>query len=461
MNVPIMKKFSVLFAGFVLILSMHASTAKAQEKVIIDQVVGVIGTSAILESDLINQKRQMESQGEDLGPQGLCMVFDEMLYQKLLYNQALIDSVEVGDDQVEMVLERRLRFFIQQIGSREKLEAYYGKSIEELKDEFRVIVREQELSRSMEANITENVSVTPSEVRSFFRNLPEDSIPMVESEIVLAQIMKKPPVRPEEIKIVKDRLEEFRERILQGESFNTLAILYSEDPGSARRGGELGFYGRGELFPEFEAIAYGLRPGEVSDIVETKAGYHIIQMIERRGEQINVRHILLTPKVTPQDLMEARHELDSIKTLITSGEMTFEEAALKFSDDPGRMNRGLMVNPYTGTSRFRTEDLDPNLFFIIDKLEIGELSNPVPMTTEDGEQAFRLVKLVDRTKAHRANLDEDYDFIQELALEKKKMKVIKNWISKKLPSTYVYIHEKYQDCDFEFGWVEKGPSASK
>ncbi|MFO7977918.1 MAG: peptidylprolyl isomerase, partial [Bacteroidales bacterium] len=355
-----MKKFSVLFAGFVLILSMHASTAKAQEKVIIDQVVGVIGTSAILESDLINQKRQMESQGEDLGPQGLCMVFDEMLYQKLLYNQALIDSVEVGDDQVEMVLERRLRFFIQQIGSREKLEAYYGKSIEELKDEFRVIVREQELSRSMEANITENVSVTPSEVRSFFRNLPEDSIPMVESEIVLAQIMKKPPVRPEEIKIVKERLEEFRERILQGESFNTLAILYSEDPGSARRGGELGFYGRGELFPEFEAIAYGLRPGEVSDIVETKAGYHIIQMIERRGEQINVRHILLTPKVTQEDLMEARHELDSIKTLITSGEMTFEEAAIKFSDDPGRMNRGLMVNPYTGTGRFRTEDLEPN-----------------------------------------------------------------------------------------------------
>jgi peptidyl-prolyl cis-trans isomerase SurA len=451
-----MKKLSVLFSGFVLMFLMLASIySQSQNNVVIDQVIGVVGNSAILESDVINQQRQMQSQGMDIGTNAFCDIFDEMLYQKLLYNQAVLDSVVVSDDQVEQVLERRLRFFIQQIGSREKLEAYYGKSINELKDEFREIVREQELSRTMEAKITQNVSVTPSEVRRFFNNLPEDSIPMVESELVLAQIVKNPPVSPEEKASVRARLEEFRQRVLQGERFNTLAVLYSEDPGSARRGGELGFYSRGELMPEFEAVAFSLRPGEVSEIVETQAGYHIIQMIERRGEMINVRHILLQPKLSPLELMEARNKLDSVKTLIQSGEMTFEEAALRFSDDPGRINQGLLVNPYTGTTRFHPEDLEPNLFFVVDNLEEGQMAGPVPMTTEEGQQAFRLVKLVSRTDAHRANMVDDYDFIQQLALQRKEHQAIRNWINRKLPSTYVFVHEKYRDCNFEFNWLKK------
>ncbi len=448
-----MKNFQISIVSFFAVI-FFASPVVSQEKVIIDQVIAVVGNSAILESDIVNQRRQLQGQGIDLGPNPDCTLLDDMLFQKLLYNQALLDSLEVSDEQIEQVLDRRLRYFIAQIGSRERLEAYYGKTLDELKEEFRDIVREQELSQQMEAKITRNVAVTPSEVRSFFDRLPEDSIPMVESEIVMGQIVKMPPVQPEEIASVRNRLEEFRQRVINGENFSTLAILYSEDPGSARRGGELGFFGRGELYPEFEAAAFGLRPGEMSEIVETQAGFHLIQMIERRGEQFNVRHILLQPKVSPVDLMAARQELDSIRTLIMNGEMTFEEAAWRFSDDPGKINQGLMINPYTGTTRFRTEEIEPNLFFVIDRLEVGEISSPVGMVTEEGQQAFRIVKLISRTEPHRANLQQDYDFIQQLALEEKKRRAIQAWINRRLPNTYVFVHERFRDCDFELDWVK-------
>jgi peptidyl-prolyl cis-trans isomerase SurA len=427
----------------------------AQEKVIIDQVVAVVGNSAILKSDLFNQQRQLESQGITLGSNPQCELLDEMLYQKLLFNQAVIDSIEVSDQQVEQILERRLRFFIQQIGSREQLEAYYGKTIEELKDEFRPLIREQELSQMMEAQITRNIRVTPSEVRSFFNSLPPDSIPTVESETELAQIVIKPSVEQEEIAETNRRLNEIRERIIQGESFSTMAILYSEDPGSARRGGELGFYGRGELYPEFEATAFGLRPGEISEIIETQAGYHIIQMIERRGEQINVRHILIQPKISPLQLSNARNKLDSIRRLITSEELTFAEAALKFSDDPGKVNGGIMINPFTNTTRFKNDEIDQNLFFVIDRLDEGEISSPVPMMTEEGKQAFRIVKVNKRIDAHVASLDGDYDYIQQLALNRKKMKAVQDWIKRRIGNTYISINENYLNCDFSIQWTDR------
>jgi peptidyl-prolyl cis-trans isomerase SurA len=445
----LIKNFSILiitvwFAG--------AFTLQAQNKVVIDQVVAVVGNSAILRSDIHNQLRQMESQGVNFQGNPMCEMLDEMLYQKLLFNQAVIDSIEVSDAQVEQVLERRLRFFIHQIGSREQLEAYYGKSIEDIKDEFRPLVREQELSQLMEAQITRNVKVTPSEVRRFFNSIPTDSIPIVESELELAQILISPGFDSEEIQDTRRRLNEFRERILKGENFNTLAILYSEDPGSARKGGELGFYGRGELFPEFEATAFSLRPGEISEVIETDAGYHILQLIERRGEQINVRHILLRPKVSPLQLTKARNKLDSIRRLILNEEITFAEAALKFSDDPGKINQGVMINPYTNTPRFKTDEIEPNLFFVVDKLNVGEMTNPMPTMTEDGKQAFRIVMVRNRVDAHPATLDGDYDFIQQLALNQKKMKSVQNWINTRLATTYVFINEEFRSCDFAIPW---------
>ena len=448
------KQVYIPFIWWFFIALVFPVPLQAQERVVIDQVIAVVGNSAVLESDVVNQRRELEAQGMQFGSDPMCAILDDVLYQKLLYNHAKLDSIEVSEDQVEQVLDRRLRFFIQQIGSRERLEAYYGKSIDELKEEFRDIVREQELSQRMEAKITENVQVTPSEVRRFFNNLHPDSIPMVESEMVMAKLVKMPPVRNEEIDLVKTRLEEFRNRVLQGESFATLAILYSDDPGSARRGGELGFYSRGDLYPEFEAIAFGLRPGEISEVVETQAGYHIIQMIERRGEQINVRHILLQVKVSPEDLAKARAKLDSIRRVINAGDITFDEAVEKYSDHPSKINRGLMVNPYTGTNRFRTEEIEPSLFFAVDRLEVGDVSAPLPMTTDEGRQAFRLVKLVSRIDAHQANLQEDYDLIQQLALQQKQQKVVRQWIDRKLESTYVFVHEQFRRCDFDLEWVK-------
>jgi peptidyl-prolyl cis-trans isomerase SurA len=445
----VFRKFSL---SSILFLALVLGTL-AQGPVNIDKVVAVVGNSAILKSDLYNQKRQLESQGVTFGATPLCGLLDEMLYQKLLFNQAVIDSIEVSNMQVEQVLERRLRYFIQQIGSREQLEAYYGKTIEELKDEFRPLIREQELSQRMEAQITRNVRITPAEVRHFYRNLPADSIPVVESEMELSHIVIMPKIDADEKSEVKRRLEEIRQRILRGESFSTMAILYSEDPGSARKGGELGFYNRGELDPEFEATAFSLRPGEISDVFESQFGMHFMQLIERRGEQINVRHILMMPKVSPSQLAAARSRLDSIRNVITAGDMTFAEAAARFSDDPSRTNGGIMVNPFTTTTRFKNTEIDQNLFFVVDRLEKDQISNPVPMMTEDGKQAFRILMVRDRIEAHTATLEGDYDFIQQLALEKKKSAVVRDWVNNKIGSTFIFINEEFTSCNFSAAWT--------
>ena len=448
-----MNLIKVLFLSIICLVSIAEKTS-SQDAAIIDQVVAVVGNSAILRSDLHNQKRQLESQGLTFRGDALCELLDDMLYQKLLFNQAIIDSVEISDMQVEQVLDRRLRFFIQQIGSREQLEAYYGKTIDELKDEFRPMVREQELSQLMESRITRNVRVTPAEVRRFYNNLHPDSIPIVESEVELKQIVIKPEVDPEEIAETQSRLDDIRERILKGESFSTMAILYSEDPGSARRGGELGFYGRGELYTEFEATAFGLRPGEVSEIIETQAGFHIIQMIERRGEQINVRHILMQPKVSPLQLSRARSKLDSVRTAIMDEEISFTEAALTYSDDPGKISGGVMVNPYTNTTRFKNDEIDPNLFFAIDDLEVGEITRPQPMLTEEGRQAFRIVKVNHRIEAHPATLDGDYDFVQQLALNQKKREMVRKWVNNRIGSTFIIINDEFLNCNFSSPWTD-------
>ncbi len=443
-----------IWLTLLILINISVTYSFGQQKVIIDQVIAVIGNSAILESDIIEQRRMLEAQGIDLGRNPDCVLLDDIMFQKLLFNQAIIDSIEISESMVDQEIERRMRYFIQQIGSRERLEEYYGKSIEELREEFRQPIREQQISRRMEAEITRNVNVTPSEVRAFFENIAEDEIPMVESELALAKILIEPRIEDHEIKAVKDRLEGFRQRILDGESFNTLAILYSDDAGSARRGGELGFYGRGDLHPEFEAVAFSLRPGEISEIVETRSGFHIIQLIARRGEQINVRHLLLQPKPSPIVEEEARNKLDSLRRVIMRGDISFADAARKYSDHPSGLNGGQMLNPFTGTTRFRSEDLEPNLFFIVDRLEVGEISRPIQTMTDDGKQAFKIVIVRDRIEPHRANLQQDYDFIQKLALQEKKNIAVKKWVERRLQTTFVRIHENYIDCDFDINWLQ-------
>ena len=345
-----------------------------------------------------------------------------------------------------------MRYFIAQLGSRERFEEYYGKSVEEFKEEFKKDIENQLKVETTQQAIVADVAVTPSEVKSFFRSIPVDSIPLVNSIVEIGEIMRSPEVSLDQKLLIKDRLRGLRERVMEGESFATLAILYSEDPGSAKKGGELGFYGRGELYKEFEAVAFKLEENEVSDIVETKAGFHILQLIERKGDYVNVRHILLKTKVSPIDLARAKAYLDTVADLIKSDSISFDEAVLEYSDGENKNSGGLLINPMTGTTGFEVSDLDPQVSFVIDKLQVGETSIPVLMETEDGKEAYRLLYLKKRSLPHRANLQEDYNKIQEWALMDKQSKVFQEWVKKKARKTYIRVNEKFQDCEFEHDW---------
>jgi peptidyl-prolyl cis-trans isomerase SurA len=278
---------------------------------------------------------------------------------------------------------------------------------------------------------------------------------MIKTEYQIAEIIKKPPVSVDERLRIKEQLMELRKRILAGENFGTMAILYSEDPGSAKKGGELGFYGRGQLYPEFEAVAFKLKEGEISNVLETEAGYHIIQMIERKGDYINVRHILLIPKVSPLDLANAKSELDSVARLIRSDSIAFEIAVEQFSDGDNKNNGGLLINEYTMGNTFEAEQLDPQVSFTIEKMEVGELSNPVPMKTSEQKDAYRLLFLKSKTLPHKANLKDDYARIQQWALQDKQMKAINKWIDEKASGTYVRVVDEYQSCAFIHTWNKK------
>lgn len=437
-----------------LFLMLAINPTKAQQPALIDQVVAVVGKNAIFQSDIENQYIQLRLQRGISGSASeiRCGILEDMLFQKLMLNQAELDSITVTDDQVEQEMERRLRYFINELGSQEKLESYYNKTIVEIKNELRRMVKDQMLGQKVQEEIMSKVVVTPQEVRQHFKNLAKDSIPVVPAEYEIAQIVKRPPVSVEEKMEIKEKLNGLRKRILAGERFSTLAILYSEDPGSAKKGGELGFYGRGELYPEFEAVAFKLREGEVSEIVETQAGFHIIQMIGRRGDYVNVRHILMMTKVSPHALEKAKNELDSLLRLIRIDSITFEKAVEKFSDEENKNTGGFLLNAYTGGVRFEAEALDPQVSFVIEKLKPGEISEPVPMKTEDGKDAYRLLKLMLKTTPHQANLKDDYNRIAEWALSQKKQKSVNEWIRSKSKNAFVNIHPEYQQCHFEFNW---------
>jgi peptidyl-prolyl cis-trans isomerase SurA len=426
----------------------------AGEGTVIDQVIAVIGSNIVLQSDLQAQFEQYRAESGIQGTEASmkCFLLKSMIYQKLLMNQAELDSVEVTDGQVESELDRRLRYYISLVGSQEKFEEFYQKSVVDFKEELREEVRELIMVQNVQQTLTENVKVTPTEVRSFYKSIPTDSLPYMNSKLSLAQIVKMPPVNKEEVERVKNKLQEIRYRVLNGENFATLAILYSEDPGSSKQGGELGLFGRGQMFPEFEAAAFSLDKGEVSEIVKTDAGYHILQSIERRGEYVNVRHILLRPKVSPTDLYTAKTELDSIAGLIEKGTFTFEEAVVKFSDDPSKNNGGLLINPMSNTSLWESDELDPKVFFVIDKLAVGELSAPVQFQTQDGKDAYRILLMKDRTEPHQANLKQDYDFLQESALQKKQQEELDKWVMEKVENTYIQVNDEYRDCQFFRDW---------
>ena len=449
------------------LLSMQVFAQKQSQ--VVDKIVAVVGKNVILQSDVENQYMQYRLQGGAEGSyQSLhCEILESLLFQKLMLNQAEMDSLTIEDDVVDAEMTRRISGYMAGFGSQEKMEAYFGKTMPEIKDELRPIIKDGMLQEQVMAKIIENVVVTPSEVKSFYKNMPQDSIPMVSPEYEIAQIVKRPPVSIDEKLEVKDRLYQIRKRILSGESsFSTMAILYSEDPGSARKGGELGLTGKGEWAPAFETAAFNLREGEISEVIETEFGFHIIQLIERRDDMVNCRHILLTAKVPVEALEKAKNELDSVATLIHSGEMTFDEACKKFSDDDTKNNGGYILNPATAGNRISVTDLQEleqypqyaefkNLAFVISRLEEGEFSEPVPMYTRDSQDAYRIVMVKKKVEAHKANLTDDYNLIQGWALEQKKQQAREKWIREKANKAYIRIDENFADCEFNFDWTQK------
>jgi peptidyl-prolyl cis-trans isomerase SurA len=451
------KKIHFILIIVVILSGAYKTMAQFEGDSIIDGVIAVVGSKMILKSDIESQYLEFRMQGGIQGTASTmkCQILENMVMQKLLVNQAEIDSITVTDAMVENEMDNRMRYFISQVGSPEKLEEYFQKSIVEIKNDMREIIRENLLIREVQSKINQNINITPSEVKAYFRKLPKDSIPEISSEVEIGIIVKQPAISEAERQEVKERLRGLRERVQKGDDFSTLAVLYSEDPGSARKGGELGMFKRGEMRPEFEAAAFKLKPGEVSDVVETEDGYHIIQMIERRGEYINVRHILLQPQVSTANLTEAKDLLDSVANLIMLKKLTFAEAVVKFSDDPSKNNGGLMINQATGDSKFELSQLDPKIFFVIDKLKVGEISAAVIYKTDRGKDEYRLYFLKERTAPHKANLENDYAKIQEIALNQKRTTIMNDWYANKAAKTYIRINPPYNECKFQYGWFKQ------
>jgi len=427
---------------------------------VIDEVVWVVGDEAILKSDIEVHKISMEMEGKTLTEEEACQIPEELALQKLFLHQAAIDSIEVSEAEINQGVEQRINYWIQdpRVGSKERLEAMQKKSISQLRQEMHDEYKNQMLTQRMQQKLVENLKVSPAEVRAYFKNLPEDSLPQIPTQVEVQLLTLTPRIAPEEINRVKDQLREYTERVTKGEtSFATLARFYSEDPGSARQGGELGYTGRGMLDPAFAAVAFNLTdPKKISKIVETEFGFHIIQLIDRRGEKINCRHILLKPNISQEAVEETKIRLDSVAKEIRNGKYTFETAVAYVSDDKGtRSNNGLMVNASENaqTSRFKMKDLPSEVARVVEGMKVGDVSDAFEMTNSKGKKVVALVKLKDRLDAHRSTITEDFQAMKDIVLAQRRAETLKKWVADKIKDTYVRMSPEYENCKFVYeGW---------
>lgn len=432
------------------------------ERNVIDEVLWVVGDEPILKSDIEVTRLTGEADGIRWDENSDCRIPEQIAVQKLFIHQAILDSVEVTESEIAQGIEQRINYMIQNpmIGSREKLEAYYRKSLTQIRQDMHDEYKNQMLMQRMQENLVSDLSVSPAEVRAYFRHLPADSVPMVPTTVEVQIITQTPKIKQEETNRVKDELRNFTERVTNGEtSFSTLARLYSEDPGSARQGGELGYTGRGMLDPAFSAVAFNLTdPRKISKIVETEFGYHIIQLIDKRGDKINCRHILLKPRVDREEVEHAKQRLDSIAADIRDGKFTFDAATAYISDDKDtKNNNGLMVNSTESarTSRFAMKELPTEVARAVETLSVGEISPAFEMVNSRGKTVCAIVKLKSRTDAHRATITEDFQTMKDVVLAKRRQETIHNWVVEKIKSTYVRMNPRYADCDFEYeGWIK-------
>lgn len=440
-----------------LLILFVGKVAYGQDSVI-DEVVWVVGDEAILKSDIEEERIRAQYEGHKFDGDPYCVIPEEIAVQKLFLHQAAIDSIEVSESDVLQRVEQMTNQYIQSIGSKEKLEEYFNKTMTQIRETMRENIREGLTVQRMQQKIAGDVKVTPSEVRRYFQTIPEDSIPFIPTQVEVQIITMEPKIPIEEVERVKKQLRDYTERVNSGESqFSTLALLYSEDPGTARRGGELGFMGRGNLVPEYANVAFNLQdPTKVSKIVESEFGFHIIQLIEKRGDRINTRHILLKPRVAEEDKNAALARLDSIADDIRKDKFTFDAAASFISHDKDtRNNHGLMPNQYTGTSKFEMQQLPQEVAKVVDGLNIGEISVPFTMINSKGKEVCAIVRLKSKVAGHKANIRDDYQALKEIVMEKRSQEKVQKWILDKQKSTYVRINENWRNCNFKYpGWIK-------
>lgn len=435
--------------AFVCCLMLTFSVAAQQRTAkAIDGIIVKVDNQIILRSELEMALAQIAAEGKPVTPEMRCNVLQSLLMNSLMLARAEVDSVVVEEDRVNSELDRRMGYFVQQIGSEEKLEEYYNKSIRQLKDDLRRQVKDQLTIQKMQADLSEKITVTPNEVKKYFNKIPKDSLPYFSTEVEIGQIVKLAQVDKKEKEKVRTRLEEIKKRIQNGEDFATLAKQFSEDPVSAKDGGNLGFFKKKELVPEYEAASLKLEPGQLSDVIESQFGFHLIQLIERRGEQYNTRHILLKPNSTDLDLEETARELNKIRQRIQSDSISFAKAAKEFSDDAiSKNNGGLLANPQDGSTYIPLDKVDPGIFFTIDTMKVGSITKPLPYRTEDGKQAMRILYLKSNMPPHQANLKDDYQKISAAALNEKRQNALNTWFNKNKNTVFIDIDPEFDKCN--------------
>jgi len=424
--------------------------------VLIDGVEAVVGNTVILRSDVAILVQQLKEQGASLGKQGVCKVWSELLFQKLLIHRAEVDSVLVSPKEVDAEIERRLKYLLTQMGGSEvEFEKYFDKSVLEFKKEMRPVIKDNLSVRKMQGQIAQKVEVSPVEVQEYYHNIPKDSLPIIPEQYKIAQIILNPVPSEYEKKRVRKEIDEIREEIIKGKDFGLMALLHSQDPGSKVKQGELGFVSRDQLVPPFSAAAFKLKPGEVSEVVESEFGYHIIKLIERKGTFVNVRHILISPKIYSTDLEICKNRVDSILKELAKEGANFNKIASAVSDDARtKENGGVLVNFKNGNDHFAVEDLDENLFFSIQKLKVGGTSGAELIQVQGGKNAYRLTHLMEKIEFHVGTIETDYAQIKKAALASKKKQSVEKWVNEKIVGSYIKLPKLCQECDNLKVWNE-------
>tara|TARA_B100001029_G_C15054149_1_gene453049 strand:- start:561 stop:1904 length:1344 start_codon:yes stop_codon:yes gene_type:complete len=441
---------------FFLIISLFSFlfSFSQNSKETIDGVVAVVGDEVIFLSDLQESINQYEVEfGEPNTEQLTTQVLEELLFQKLLLHHASLDSIVVGESEVINNLNRRMDYLISTLGSERKVEKYFDKSLSKIKETLEFSIRDQMTVQLMQQEITSSIEITPSDVYEFFNNLDQDSLPFLEDQFKVAQILILPSPSDSSLMETKKKLNNLRNRIESGDKFSTMAILYSEDPGSSRNGGEYSDIKKGQLTKKFESVIFSLSPGEISSVFETEYGFHIAQLIERKGGVVDFRHILMIPKIFQHQMEETKKFLISLKDILDNDETTFEKAAKEYSDDvETKYNGGLLINNQTGEHLFFLEELDPVIKSKVQNMDPGTIMGPLYYKMEDGKEAYRLIKLIEKKDAHFANVSQDYNLIKMYAENDKRQNKLSDWINLKIEETYIYINKDFLNQNFVYNW---------